>query len=234
MYSNISQYFKQIFPLNETTANFLLKTFANERKILDMACGDGKYTIPLTTNNHEVVGVDNNAAMIETAKGINPLATFYCSDFLQLTTQVNASYFDGIFCIGNSIVHLANEIEITQALQQLYQVLKPRKKCVLQIVNYDRIFNQQLDHLPTIKNENIVFERLYHYHSNIIDFHTKLIVDTQLIQEQHQKLYGIRKNELTNIAQAVGFDITAVYGNYNLEPWSEASFYTIFILEKEE
>ena len=235
-YKKISNYYDKIFPLNKTTEEFLSKEFSESKKILDLACGDGKYTDVLAGEKRFVSGVDLDRGMLETAKekyGSNPNAEFLEGNMLELSKIFTKDEFDGIFCIGNSLVHLTSLDLIERFIKETHFILKNNGRFIVQIINYDRILDKNIDFLPAIKNEGVEFIRNYHRKENsrIIDFHTILKTPEGDI-ESHQDLYSIRKDELINLFTLNGFIIENEYSSFGRDNWNEDSLQSIFVFLK--
>ncbi len=235
-YKKISSYYDKIFPLNKITEEFLAKEFSESKKILDLACGDGKYTDVLADEKRFVSGVDLDRGMLEAAKekyGSNPNAEFLEGDMLELSKIFTKDEFDGIFCIGNSLVHLTSQDLIERFIKETHVILKNNGKFIVQIINYDRILDKNIDFLPAIKNDGIEFIRNYHREENsrIIDFHTILKTPEGDI-ESHQDLYSIRKEELVNLFTSNGFSIESEYSSFGKDSWNEDSLQSIFVFLK--
>jgi glycine/sarcosine N-methyltransferase len=237
-YKDISAYYDKIFPLNPDIVEFLEEEFKDRNKILDLACGDGKYTNSLLNSNRNVTGVDLDTNMLEEAEkkfDRNKKIKFICKDMLELSSIFAKEEFDGIFCIGNSLAHLTSPDKIKKLFQELNLVSKNSGILVIQIINYDRILDEKIKFLPTIKNENIEFIRNYHRYgkSRIIDFHTVLKTPEGEI-ESHQELYSVTKDELIFLAEKEGFALKNVYSSFKKEEWNNKSQQSIFVFTKKE
>ncbi len=225
-YNEISKYYKYIFPTNPTTLDFLGKHFAKGEKILDMACGSGEYTIGLSKLNYDVTGIDLEEEMIskaqEKAKENGLALEFKLGDMLNTDAIFEANTFGGIFCIGNSLVHLINSDEIKLALKNMYKLLKVDGVLVLQIINYDRILKFNVDFLPTIKNEEtqIEFVRNYIKEDKKILFNTILKTPDGNSFENTVKLLPLTSVELVHILENVGFSDIKLYGGFNGSKYS--------------
>ena len=235
-YKKISNYYDKIFPLNKTTEEFLSKEFSENEKILDLACGDGKYTDVLAGEKRFVSGVDLDRGMLETAKekyGSNSNAEFLEGNMLELSKIFTKDEFDGIFCIGNSLVHLTSLDLIERFIKETHFILKNNGRFIVQIINYDRILDKNIDFLPAIKNEGIEFIRNYHRKENsrIIDFHTILKTPEGDV-ESHQDLYSIRKDELINLFISNGFSVENEYSSFGRDMWNEDSLQSVFVFLK--
>ena len=235
-YKDISIYYDKIFPLNSAAVEFLEKEFDGKNKILDLACGDGKYSDSILSPDRSVTGLDLDKGMLEEAEKKYDKKNnikFVYGDMLELSSIFKKDKFDGVFCIGNSLVHLTSTDKIKKALQELSLVMEYGGRLVIQIINYDRILNDNVNFLPTIKNEDTEFIRNYHRHGNsrIIDFHTILKTTGQEI-ESHQDLYSLTKDELIFLAEKEGFILENVYSSFKKEEWNDKSLQSVFVFRK--
>ena len=235
-YKDISVYYDKIFPLNPAAVEFLLEEFKGKENILDLACGDGKYSDSQLFPGRVVTGIDLDKGMLEEAEkkfDKKRNIKFQHGDMLELSSIFKKDKFDGVFCIGNSLVHLTSVDKIKKVLKEINLTMKDEAKLIIQIINYDRILNDNVNFLPTIKNEDVEFIRNYHRHGNsrIIDFHTILKTPDGEI-ESHQELYSLTKDELIFLAEKECFVLKNVYSSFKKEEWNDKSLQSIFVFEK--
>ena len=117
-YKDISIYYDKIFPLNSAAVEFLEKEFDGKKKILDLACGDGKYSDSILSPDRSVTGLDLDKGMLEEAEKKYDQKNnikFVYGDMLELSSVFKRDKFDGVFCIGNSLVHLTSVDKIKKA-----------------------------------------------------------------------------------------------------------------------
>ncbi len=221
LYEDFADVYDAIFTKKDTTATFLNNNL-KKRNVLDLACGTGTYAICLAENGYHVVGTDLDASMIAKAKTKrhqpnNP--EFYVENMLDLSAL---NFYDGIYSIGNSIVHLENERTIQLLFEKVLKALKNNGVFILQIINYARILDQNIDHLPTIKNGDLVFERNYVYQPPYIHFNTILTKENNPTYNT-VRLYPIRPSTVLSILQTVGFKEIKTYGSFNETTFDEES-----------
>ncbi|MEC9489451.1 MAG: class I SAM-dependent methyltransferase [Halanaerobiales bacterium] len=227
-YSEFSKNYDKIFPLNAQKLELIDNTFKDLKekreniRLLDVGCGTGSYALALAEKGYQVKAIDLDAEMISLAeskmKRTKADVEFYRLGMLNLKEKFTPASFDGIYIIGNVLVHLKKE-EIKGFLDLAAELLKENGKIFIQIVNYQRILELNLDGLPTIysKDDSVRFERNYAYNEkeNIIYFKTKLIdhFDDQVLSENEIKLYPLCKSELEANLQAAGFKVESTYGS---------------------
>lgn len=200
-YQMISKHYDYIFPFNKATYEFISKAFGDRKNILDIACATGIYTSKLNDNGYHAIGIDLDEDMIKIAKTKDPKTEFYLQNMLDLR---DLEKYDGVFCIGNSIVHLENQSEIEKSIKLMFNSLKEDGILILQIINYDRIISQNIRGLSTIKNDLLEFERNYDYKDGYIYFSGILKIDHQQFVNI-TKLFPLKHDELILALEKVGF-----------------------------
>lgn len=250
-YSEFSKNYDKIFPLNQNKLELLDKNFKDlkanrkEIKLLDVGCGTGSYALALAEMGYKLKGVDIDTEMISLAesklknKSDELQIDFYRLGMLHLKEKFEYSSFDGIYIIGNVLVHLDRN-EIKEFLKTAAQLLKNNGKIFIQIVNYYRILELNLDSLPTLYSEDdsVRFERNYEYDEqrNIIKFKTKLIdhFEDEILSQNQIVLYPLFRSELEENLKAAGFEIKNTYGAPNGEQYRELQSIPLIITAQKE
>lgn len=223
-YQAISKHYREIFPLNPMQAGFVKGSFSTHRKktLLDVGCGKGDLVLDLATSFDLVTGIDLDSSMLEDARAAAlDNSSFMRLDMMNLRKQFGEGSFDGLLCFGNTLVHLPDRLSISEFLLQAGIVLKGKGKLLLQIINYDRILDQDVRSLPTIETENCSFVRNYHYDSkaHLVDFETSLRIKASGESIQNKiRLYPLRKTELHSMLLDAGFSSISYFGNFKRDP----------------
>lgn len=101
-----------------------LSPVAGEKKILDLGCGKGDFSIILSKLGARVIGLDIGSDLIELAKELakinNEDCQFIVGDVCQL--PFHNKEFD--FVVGNGILHHLPEAGVKDALKETHRVLK--------------------------------------------------------------------------------------------------------------
>lgn len=229
-YEQIAPYYDYIFPAGEEQLGFIQKAAGiPPRKILDVACGSGVYSVRLAQIGYEVWASDIDAEMVRLTRekaidGKVNVRTFI-SDMQQLDQHI-AEQFDCIFCIGNSIVHIGSAEAILSAVIQMKKRLAPDGKLLLQIINFDRVLAKGVTSLPTIYNQeiNLEFKRNYVRDDGrgLIYFDTILTVNKDNVQREFEnrvELFPLLALSLKDILAKAGFSTVNLYGGFNREPY---------------
>lgn len=238
-YEEISKYYDDIFPIGLDQINFI-KRFAGAapKKLLDIACGTGGYSLALSSEGYDVTAVDLDNRMIEELQFKTTVQNLKINaikgNMLTIGKDITPTY-DLAFCIGNSLVHLDGKKEIETFLKETKTLLGEAGRLVIQIINYDRILSKQITSLPTIENPevNLSFERKYHYDktTNKIYFKTILQVKDQKI-ENEIPLYPLMSGDLTIMLKSAGFKAIKLFGDFKEADYNPQTSYTLVIAAK--
>ncbi|MFB9057790.1 class I SAM-dependent methyltransferase [Mariniflexile ostreae] len=227
-YKQIASFYHHIFKINGNQIDFIKsKIPESNSRIIDVGCGIGTLAFELVTYYKSVLGIDLDAEMIRTAlhntENKSHAIDFQHIGMLKLHTIVDKHTIDGIICFGNTLVHLSTLEEVTDFLKQSKAALKANGKLLLQIVNYDKVLAKNIQQLPLIENEDIIFERHYGYRplEHKMDFNTRLTVkSTQQIIENSIELLPLLKEDLAHLLNKAGFNNCNYYGNFNQEQYT--------------
>ncbi|GKX66923.1 class I SAM-dependent DNA methyltransferase [Inconstantimicrobium mannanitabidum] len=229
-YDVLSEYYDDIFKLNQNTVDMILENIKG-KKVLDLACGTGNYSIALDAAGKKVTGIDLDSIMIEKAKKKNHNILFKQGNMLSLAESIGEEKFDGVFCIGNSIVHLNNLYEIGKVFQDVYNHLNVGGKFIVQIINYDRILGENIKGLPSIKTDDVIFNRHYILKENKIIFRGEIETkEEKFINEV--ELFPLLRKDTEIILEKVGFKDFELYGAFNGEEYNKGSFNLIVCATK--
>jgi glycine/sarcosine N-methyltransferase len=221
-YDEISKYYDSIFPIGDEQIGFLKEVLGTPPKsVLDIACGTGGYSLGLAAQGYDVTAVDLDAEMIrqldtKVIKEACPIKSLQ-ANMLDLESKLS-NKFNLAFCIGNSIVHLENILQIKEFLSSAKKLLEVDGSLVLQIINFDRILLKDIKSLPTIEDKKLglSFERNYSYNKleNTIYFKSKLSVDGRNF-ENEIPLYPLLQDELVKAVNDAGFKKVKLFGDFN-------------------
>jgi glycine/sarcosine N-methyltransferase len=129
-YEQLAKHYDVVFPLEQGKVAFLHKEFAarGARRILDLACGTGTYTLELARLGYEAYGTDLEPGMVDVARekaaALKSEAKFAVGDMLE--PQTLGIIFDGLLCIGNSLAHLSGREDLAKAIRAMRGVLQYR------------------------------------------------------------------------------------------------------------
>ncbi len=229
-YTQLAYWYDDIFPVSVQQVDFIHRIVEQQRKskvkrLLDVGCGTGALALTLSILGVKVVGVDLNKYMIEQARQkaetVGSTPEFFVQDMLALEDNLAGMCFDVVACLGNTLVHLSGPEEIRNPLKQFSRLLDQKGSMVLQIINYDKIFDENITELPPIEAEGITFLRSYHWEKgkDLITFRTSLNTpDTAYPIEQETLLYPLRRQELESMLDDLGYTTLNWYSSFQQDP----------------
>lgn len=229
-YSAIAQNYDYIFPLNSAQLKFTMGQMSDggENHILDVGCGTGSLAMALDRDNCQVVGIDLDEEMIQLAKekDLATVVDFRVANMLTLEEVFPREMFSMLTCYGNTLVHLGSDEKVRHFLESAYHLLKTGGKLLLQIINYDRIIDQNIKSLPTINNEHVVFKREYErsVDKTAVRFITELTIKGSGDKVVNSvPLLALRKSLLEDLLRDVGFKKLSFFGGFDMSESSAVS-----------
>lgn len=235
-YESIAKYYDDIFPAGKAQVRFLNEIAGQPPKsILDVACGTGTYSIEMAQRGHLVTAVDLDAKMIELLRerilsnNLDEKVRPIQGNMLNLKETLDSKY-DLAFCIGNSLVHLDGQKEIQGFFTDIKDLLANNGTFAIQIINYDRILEQDIKSLPTIevREKNLKFHRLYRYDNerNRVLFKTILEVKGQ-VTENEIPLYPLLSDDMKTLLHNAGFKNIELFGDFQKHEFRRDSSYAL-------
>lgn len=106
--------------------SYLKKYLDKKQKILDLACGYGRFTIPLAKQGYRIQGIDISPNLIAkaktSAKKEKLTIKFQIGDMRNL--PYNDDSFDSIICMWSAFIELSKEKDQIKSLKEMLRVLK--------------------------------------------------------------------------------------------------------------
>ena len=185
------------------------KYFKPNSKILDIGCGSGRTTLPLSAMNFDVCGVDITPKTIDIARKIasrkNITIDYKIGDATKLEFKDN--YFDGAIFANNGWVQIPGKENRQKALDEIYRILKPGSCFIL--TAHQRYYSGSYLFL-WIKNWfKFYLLKPFGYKIDEIDFGDLFFERNYKIEDKIQKqfIHNTSKNEVLNQIKKAGFKL---------------------------
>lgn len=226
-YGSIAGHYAGIFPLNPTQVQCVRKELDSleGKAVLDIGCGTGELAYALALEGASVTAIDLNDPLLNEARNnrSHERILYRKANMLHTARLFGRSKFDGVICLGNTLVHLMNPMQMRDLFSGVLTVLKPGGVFILQLLNYDYIFKNGIDTLPLIENETLRFDRTYRFVPNTreIRFHTKLTIKaTGEVIDNEADLLGISSNDLVLMMDVAGLKEIRQYADFEESPFT--------------
>ncbi|HEY3380739.1 MAG TPA: class I SAM-dependent methyltransferase [Vicinamibacterales bacterium] len=214
---------------------FLQRVLGTGGRVLDLGSGTGEHSRFLASKGFDVIGIDSSPTMIEKAMD-TPLPAnlrFIEGDIADVGSLVDGT-FDGAICLGNTLPHLTERGTIEQLVSGLRRRLRPGAAWLLQVLNYDRVFEKGQRFLPLNFREDdaergaeTVFLRLMTpradgtvvFTPSTLRYRPDAEPPLEVVSTRSVYLHGWRRAELEEILAAGGFSNRTVFGTVGDAPF---------------
>lgn len=217
-YHQLAKVYEHVFPAKGKIP-FLVEHFKGHKRILDMGCSDGRVTQGLADHGFSMASADLSETMVAVAKDVSKDGAGFPVDQVDMRhtlTHYGMGSFDGIYCVGNTLVHLLSDQDIQRTLCGFYDTLTAEGTLIIQILNYDKVVSEQVTSLPLIENDHVRFERYYEHLDGMITFSTKLHVkESDSHYEADTLLRPLRKTGLEQMLRTAGFTDLEWFSGYD-------------------
>ena len=210
-------------------------------RVLELACGTGRITIPIALSGVAIDGLDFSQSMLQLAReramADGATITFHHGDIRQLPFDAG---YDFIFLPTGTFMHLLTRTDAEAFLSGVRRALTPSGVLALDVHNPTMTWLKALP-LPTTPKERSFQHRRPHERISVTTT-DEYYADRQIITQRHQYIFvdgTMREStvvlklyfpvELQWLLHYNGFRIEQVYGGYGREPFSAQSVRQIIL-----
>lgn len=195
--------------------------------LLDLACGKGRHSIYLNSLGFNVIGADLSKNSIDEAKKFeNERLKFVVRDMRHTFKRK----YNAIFNLFTSFGFFEDDNEDIAVLRNVKNALQPNGVAVIDFMNAKQVISNLV-----VKEEQVI-DGIHFRISRYVEggFIVKKICFTADGQNHtfYEKVKSIDLLKILSYAEAVGFKIKHIFGNYQLDPFDEhTSDRLILVLE---
>lgn len=212
--------------------DFIVKTctLPPQSRILDLACGHGRHSVYLASQEHLLTGIDLSPAFIEygreQAAKQNLNIDFQVGNMLEIDFQ---EQFDSLLLLFNSFGFL-DKTDGLKLLQKMRAAIKPKGKIFVDIKNRDSILTEITDCQITEKGQDLMIDRLdFDPKSGTTTNRRIYIKDGQRYDTPFtMQLYNY--SEFAAMVEQSGLQIVQTFGNWQGGPFDRTSRRLIALL----
>lgn len=220
-YKALAPYYNQLFPANDKQLHFITSYFPTGSEILDVGAGTGNVAYALAEAGYQVTAAEPEPmlrqAMMDKLDGAH-LQLHIIDDSMQ-QLGLSSMMYDGIYCIGNTLVHLDNIQEVKQFLKDACKKLRHNGTLLIQIVNYEKVLTLNNFTFPLIEKEQFTFERHYNLVDGKVMFTATLTAKDQAATNTIP-LLPLTAQQLLPLLEQCGFHNIEQYADFKKQPYT--------------
>lgn len=209
-------YFKWVKYVEE----IIIKNIRKPKKILELACGTGNFTIPIARKGYSIVGLDISQDMLTVAKKKtieeNLNVFFIQQDMMNLNLEEK---FDCVLSMCDGINYITNINDLIQVFQNVYDILEDEGVFIFDISSYYKIksilgnntFGENLDDLCYL------WENYFDEENNLIDMDLTFFIREDMYyikEEEYHTQRAYEEKEIIEKLSKVGFNDIDLYGDF--------------------
>ncbi|RYU81048.1 class I SAM-dependent methyltransferase [Hymenobacter persicinus] len=199
-------------------------------RLLDLACGKGRHAIYLSEQGYDVTGVDLSPESIVYARQFAHAHLHF--EVHDMRDHLPWGPFDLIFNLFTSFGYFAEEAENVVALQSAAAALRPGGKLVIDFMNTERTVAELVSHEEkTVDGTRFQLRR--HLDRDFIVKEIRFTDEQGQPQLYEERVRALRREQFEEYFQMAGLRLAEILGDYQLNPYDEASSpRMIFVLKK--
>lgn len=212
----------------EKQARLIINTLqiSQDAAILDLACGEGRYTALFKELGYHITGLDLSEILIQRGKEKYPNLDLKVGDMRSIRGT-----FDLILSLFTSYGYFEADEENEKVLVSVYKALNPGGVFWLDFLNAQHVQNQLTPQsISQLTPEIQVLE-------NRKIENGRIVKDICFKNDGMEKCYqeSVRlftRQQLEDMFHCIGFDVGNIFGDYQGQPWTTESPRTIIVVRK--
>jgi SAM-dependent methyltransferase len=211
--------------------DFLKSIFGESNELLDVACGAGRYTIPLGAAGYRMTGVDLSADFLNIARQNAPDIDWEQRDIRELEWRER---FGGALCFGNSFGYF-DRAGTMQLLHGVARALRPGSFFVLETAVTAESLLPTLQPSRRMELADIVFSStsVYVPADGRLDIsYTFERNDLRESKEAHSWIFLAR--DVVAMLREAGFDRVDIYSSHDRSPFVLGSPRALFVAKRSD
>lgn len=191
---------------------------ATGSRMLDIACGEGRFARQLASHGFDVTGIDLSSASIEAANAFSQDNLHFFVQDMRLPFYIN--YFDYAFNFFTSFGYFEHDRDHAAAARAFAAALKPGGTLVIDYFNATKVINS------LVPQESIIRSGIT-FHINRTVENNHIIKQISFVDQDAQphtfreSVAAFTLQHFENMLQAAGMQLTATFGNYALAPFAQ-------------
>jgi ubiquinone/menaquinone biosynthesis C-methylase UbiE len=226
VFDEMGTYWAEMAEQNQTEKQlqFLKTQLKPDGCILDLACGTGRHTIPLSQQGFNIVGLDISSKLLKIAKQCFRGVQLVRGDIRFLPFKTEA--FTAAISMDTSLGYLPSESDDAQSLKEVRWVLKQKGAVVVDVFNRKNLTAKYHGKTPPAKTKE--YPSFFLIQKRRVSDDSDWLCDSWIVRdkaceqvrvfEHTVRLYELES--LQRLLESGGFIVNQVYGGYENERFS--------------
>jgi len=219
----------------------IIKTKGTKVKnILELACGTGNLTIPLTKKNYDIAGIDISFEMLnvarEKAQKEDVELVLLQQDISEL--EFDVENLDCVLCACDGFNYLTYDDEIENCFSKVYELLKEEGLFIFDISSYYKLSTVLGNNTFGENREEIsyMWQNYFDEEENLVDMELVFFVKDK--NGKYDKFSEIHKQrayterEMKRFLKYAGFNDLEVFGDFSFESPKKEAERIFFVAKK--
>lgn len=240
-FAEIYQVWTGSAPVTERNLPFYVEEYLQaEEPVVELGVGDGRIALEAARQGRAIVGVDSSAGMLDLcrlraeAAGVAPLLTLVQADMRDFVLAEPAQLITIPF---HTIGHMVTMADKRACLEQIYGQLAPGGRLIFDHFVFDPEAARRYS--GTLLRDEFVDEATGHemllwvttrydveaQFIRIVAYTDELDEDSVVLRRKYRRLSfsWLHPRQSRDLLEAAGFEIEALYGDFDRSPFAEGS-----------
>jgi ubiquinone/menaquinone biosynthesis C-methylase UbiE len=198
--------------------------------VLDLACGMGRHSVPLSRKGFDVIGLDLSAELLARARRKRSRVDWVRGDMSRVPLADKSC--DAVISLFSSIGYFEDEFDNYRVLSEAARVLRPDGRLVVETVNRD-FFIKYAPPQSWFRNGGLTV--MEERRLDVITSRSEvdvIVVEGDEQREYHHSIRLYTAAEFAMLLASVGFEVLEVFGAYDGTPLSLEASRMIVVAER--
>lgn len=224
----------------EYIENIIKNENAQVQNILELACGTGNLTIPLTKKNYDIAGIDISGEMLSVARekaekeGVE--LVLLQQDIAELDFDV--PNLDCVLCACDGFNYITYDDDLLNVFNKSYELLKEDGIFIFDISSYYKLANILGGNIFGENREDVAYlwKNYFDDEENLLEMELAFFIKDEdekfnRFEEIHQQR-AYTEEEIIELLQEAGFENIKVFGDFTFESPKEDAERIFFVCKK--
>lgn len=210
------------------------------QNILELACGTGNLTIPLTKKNYDIAGIDISEEMLgvarEKAEKEGVELVLLQQDIAELDFDI--TNLDCVLCACDGFNYITYDEDLENVFKKTYELLKENGLFIFDISSFYKLSSVLGNNMYGENREDIAYmwQNYFDDEENLVEMELAFFVKDEdgrfeRFEEVHQQR-AYTEEEILDMLQSVGFKDIKVYSDFTFETPKKDSERIFFVAKK--